>query len=345
LRYSNSWQNFESHFYLSINSYLIGFYSRTGLLWQTQTKPFLSVNRVKKSSLEFKNTIFYPDEFADYSRHIILDSDNLMNSFFSWRSANWGAGYSVVYLPFTMKPLDFMCASLNRKEHTSNIHFSPLAQRLRKISTSTWLHCLGLAIASIGIGVSANQAIAQVYYQRSVSVTGTGGTVSTRSGIGLNIRSGPGLNYNIIDGAEDGVTLDVRGVPVIADGYRWQRVIPSGWVATDYLAGRSVNVSFNGNCYQQVSFPIDNCAGGSADPVAPIIKPISFGSGPYVVAIPGTNPVDLAQVQRVVRGAYIDRAREGRFINAGGYSSFEAANSLTYLLRNSNLDARVIYGR
>ncbi|PZV10970.1 MAG: hypothetical protein DCF22_15475 [Leptolyngbya sp.] len=244
-----------------------------------------------------------------------------------------------------MKPLDFTCASSNRKEHTSNIRFSPIAQLLCKVSTSTWLHCLGLAIASIGVGVSANQAIAQVYFQRPVSVTRTGGTVSTRSGVGLNVRSGPGLNFDIIGWADDGVTLDVRGVPTIADGYRWQQITPRGWVATDYLAGGSVNVSFNGNCYQQVSFPVDNCAGGTADPVQPILRPISFGSGPYVVAVPGTNPVDLVQVRRVVPGAYFDRAREGSFINAGGYSSFEAANSLTYLLRNNNLNARVIYGR
>ncbi len=268
-----------------------------------------------------------------------------MNSFFSWRSAKWGAGHSVVYLTFTMKTLDFRRVSSDRKAHTPPIRLSPITRLRRTVSTSAWMGCFGLAIAAIGVGVSANQAIAQIYHQRSVSVTRTAGTVSTRSGIGLNIRSGPGLNYDIIDGAEDGVTLDVRGVPVIADGYRWQRVIPSGWVATDYLAGRGVNVGFNGNCYQQVSFPIDNCAGGPADPVAPIIRPISFGSGPYVVAIPGTNPVDLVQVQSVVRGARFDRAREGRFINAGGYSSFEAANSLVYLLRNSNLDARVIYGR
>ena len=244
-----------------------------------------------------------------------------------------------------MKTLDFACDSSNQKKHASNVRFGTMTQFFSKVSPSTWLYFLGLAIASIGVGVSANQAIAQVYYQRPISVTRTGGTVSTRSGVGLNVRSGPGLNFDIIGWADDGVTLDVAGVPTIADGYRWQQIIPRGWVATDYLAGGSVNVSFNGNCSRQVSFPIDNCAGGPADPVQPIFRPISVGSGAYVVAVPGTNPVDLVQVRRIVPGAYFDRAREGSFINAGGYSSFDAANSLTYFLRNNNLNARVIYGR
>lgn len=245
-----------------------------------------------------------------------------------------------------MKTLDFRRVSSNRKEHASPIRFSPITPLLRTALTSTWMGFLGLAIASIGVGVSANQAIAQVYYQRPISVTRTGGTVSTQSGIGLNIRSGPGLNYDIIGGADNGVTLDVAGIPTIADGYRWQQIIPRGWVATDYLSGGSVNVGFNGNCSRQVSFPIDNCAGGPADPVQPIIRPISTSrGGAYVVAVPGTNPANLFQVRRVVPNAYFDRAREGSFINAGNYSNFEAANSLTYLLRNSNLDARVIYGR
>jgi len=269
-----------------------------------------------------------------------------MNSFFSWRSVNWGAGYSVVYLTCTMKTLDCVCADSKQKNQPSNGHFTSITRFFDQVSTSTWLSFLGLAIASIGVGVSANQAIAQVYYQRPISVIRTGGTVSTRSGIGLNIRSGPGLNYDIIGGADNGVTLDVAGVPAFADGYRWQRIIPRGWVATDYLAGGSVNVGFNRDCSRQISFPVDNCAGGPADPVQPIFRPISTSQGgAYIVAVPGTNPVDLVQVRRVVPGAYFDRAREGSFINAGGYSSFEAANSLTYFLRNNNLNARVIYGR
>lgn len=276
--------------------------------------------------------------------HIILDSDRLINSFFSWRSANWGAGYSVVYLTFTMKILGSMGTASKQKDPTSNLRFSPLMQWFGQASTP-WQYLLGLAIASIGVGVSANQAIAQVYFDRPISVMRTGGTVSTRSGVGLNVRSGPGLNFDIIGWANDGVTLDVTGIPTIADGYRWQRITPRGWVATDYLAGGSVNVSFNGNCSRPVSFPIDNCAGGIADPVPPIIRPISFGSGSYVVAIPGTSTANLLQVRQIVPNAYFDRAREGSFINAGGYSSFEAANSLTYLLRNNNLNARVIYGR
>ncbi|NJL42153.1 MAG: hypothetical protein HC899_40110, partial [Leptolyngbyaceae cyanobacterium SM1_4_3] len=42
----------------------------------------------------------------------------------------------------------------------------------------------------------------------------TGGLVDTQSGLGLNIRSGPGLNYPVIGGADDGVALEVVGAPV-----------------------------------------------------------------------------------------------------------------------------------
>jgi uncharacterized protein YraI len=275
--------------------------------------------------------------------HIIVDSDNLINSFFSWRSANGAQVILLFTSRLTMKTLGFVRASSKQKGRTSNIS---IAHLLCKVSPSTWIACFGLAIASIGVGVTANPAIAQVYFQRPISVTRTGGTVNTRSGVGLNVRSGPGLNFDIIGWANDGVTLNVSGVPTIADGYRWQQITPRGWVATDYLTGGSVNVSFNGNCDQQVSFPIDNCAGGTANPVQPILRPISTNQGgSYIVAVPGTNPVDLVQVRRIVPNAYFDRAREGRFINAGGYSTFEAANSLTYFLRNNNLNARVIYGR
>ncbi|MBM0743232.1 hypothetical protein JOY44_16710 [Phormidium sp. CLA17] len=246
-----------------------------------------------------------------------------------------------------MKTLGFVYAPSKQKDQSCNVRFSSFAQVFGQISTSTWLYFLSLAVTSIGIGIGANQAIAQVYYQRPVAATRAGGTVSTQSGIGLNIRSGPGLSYDIIGGADDGVYLDLSGSPTVADGYRWQRAVTGGWVATEYVAGNGFTpVSTAGNCYQPVSYYNGNCAGGSAEPVRPIIRPISSNAGgAYVVAVPGANSANLSQVRRIVPNAYFDRAREGSFINAGGYSSFDAANSLTYLLRNNNLDARVIYGR
>lgn len=64
---------------------------------------------------------------------------------------------------------------------------------------------------------------------------GSGGYVSTNSGIGVNIRSGPGLGYGRIDGASDNSYVGTSGGTVEADGYIWQRAEGGGWVATNYL--------------------------------------------------------------------------------------------------------------
>lgn len=64
------------------------------------------------------------------------------------------------------------------------------------------------------------------------------GYVSTYSGIGLNIRTGPGLGYYIVGAAPDGAYLyqDYESV-VYNDGYAWTPAgsyYGSGWVASDY---------------------------------------------------------------------------------------------------------------
>jgi uncharacterized protein YraI len=236
-----------------------------------------------------------------------------------------------------------------------------------------------LAIATLGFG-SALPAIAQqtrcvstpascgevVYYDQPISATSNAisnsGVVNTQSGLGLNVRSGPGLNYSIIGGADNGVFLNLDGAPVFADGYRWQPLIDGGWVATDYLSDNSSNVSFDGNCYRPTSFPNNNCyvpvsSGNNGNVIvnrSPIVnrqpivnpsinRPISFRNGPYVVAVPGTNLNQLAQVRRIVPNAYVDRVRQGGFVNAGAYGDLDSARSLAYLLRSNNLDARVIF--
>lgn len=212
---------------------------------------------------------------------------------------------------------------------------------------------LGTTMAAIGVSIAATPVTAQIccqptVNQRSVNVTRTGGFVSTSTGIGLNVRSGPGLSFPIIDGAEDGVFLDLAGRPVFADGYRWQRTTTGGWVATDFVAGGTTNVSLTDNgdgCFRRVSA----CGGDSQPIVRPIsvrpvvVRPISTGAGPYVVAVPGADPATFAQVRRLAGTASVDRAREGTFVNAGSFQDYEGARSLSYLLRSSGLDARVIY--
>lgn len=92
------------------------------------------------------------------------------------------------------------------------------------------------------------------------------GYVYTNSGIGLNIRSGPGLGYYIIGGAPDGAFLyqDYETV-VYNHGYAWTPLYTGGWVASDYTyepyypvsyyGGETYNggyypVSYRGGCYR-----------------------------------------------------------------------------------------------
>ncbi len=70
---------------------------------------------------------------------------------------------------------------------------------------------------------------------RNVSYGGEGGVVATYSGIGLNVRSGPGRDFVRIDGADEGSFVGTDGGVIYRDGYAWQRTRYGGWVATDYL--------------------------------------------------------------------------------------------------------------
>jgi peptidoglycan hydrolase-like protein with peptidoglycan-binding domain len=63
------------------------------------------------------------------------------------------------------------------------------------------------------------------------------GVVETNSGIGLNVRSGPGVDYRRIDGLAEGTVVDTYGevVSYTYDDYYWQKVDDGAWVATDYV--------------------------------------------------------------------------------------------------------------
>lgn len=75
------------------------------------------------------------------------------------------------------------------------------------------------------------------------------GYVDTNSGIGLNVRSGPGLDYRRIGGLEEGTVIETFGYVVDRYGYEWQRVDSGAWVATDYVSYDYEEVSWSDDCY------------------------------------------------------------------------------------------------
>lgn len=79
------------------------------------------------------------------------------------------------------------------------------------------------------------------------------GIVTTNTGIGLNIRSGPGLDYRRIGGLEDGRFIDTYGEVVYSDHYDWQRRSNGGWVATEY-----VDNYYEPTSYEEVSYHDDD---------------------------------------------------------------------------------------
>ncbi|UBF25883.1 peptidoglycan-binding protein [Kovacikia minuta CCNUW1] len=68
-----------------------------------------------------------------------------------------------------------------------------------------------------------------------VSYDRDGGYVETRYRVGLNVRSGPGLDYYVIGGANEGSYVGTYGGVIYRDGYAWQQADNGAWVATNYL--------------------------------------------------------------------------------------------------------------
>lgn len=65
-------------------------------------------------------------------------------------------------------------------------------------------------------------------------VSSYSGEVNTYTNVGLNVRSGPGLGYGVVDGYYEGDYVYAGGGPVYRDGYTWVET-EDGWVASDYL--------------------------------------------------------------------------------------------------------------
>lgn len=240
-----------------------------------------------------------------------------------------------------------------------------------KILHPTWLGLASLAIATASLSVIADSAKAQNCnfdnfdqcgtYNRPVSFTGREGNgfVETSSGIGLNIRSGPGLNFPVIGGATDGVLLELTDQRVIADGYRWGKLRTPGWVATEFVAG-TLATSYPADCNNEsgterpvyytdcygesaVNYPGTNGSVGNTGGTGGTSTPVVARS--YVVVVPGNSPQLLSQVRRIVGVAYPDKAKQGAFINAGAYTNYYEARAISDRLRAAKLDARVTYRR
>ena len=72
------------------------------------------------------------------------------------------------------------------------------------------------------------------YYYHESSYSDGGGSVYTRHNVGLNIRSGPGLDYHVVDGASNGEYLESVDGTVYNDGYTWEQLSDGSWYASDY---------------------------------------------------------------------------------------------------------------
>lgn len=109
------------------------------------------------------------------------------------------------------------------------------------------------------------------------------GYVDTYSGIGLNVRSGPGLDYRRIGGLSDGTVVETYGEVVDRYGYEWQRVDGGAWVATDYVnyddyyqPTSYYHDDYYDDCYEEVSYYDDHYYDDY------YYRPSSWGSGGYV---------------------------------------------------------------
>ncbi len=66
---------------------------------------------------------------------------------------------------------------------------------------------------------------------------------------------------------------------------------------------------------------------------------------PYIVAVLSTDDLIVAAVRRCIPDAFITNSRLGFYLQAGMFTEYDRAASVSALLRSQGFDARVIYFR
>lgn len=118
-----------------------------------------------------------------------------------------------------------------------------------------------IGLINIGdvVNLTGDYVDADGYTWMSVTVVGTGqggwtaleffepvlgtiiwpeGTIVHVNSDNVNLRSGPGLGYNVIGNYDSGTNATISAGPEEADGYSWHKILitgTSGWMATDFL--------------------------------------------------------------------------------------------------------------
>ena len=59
--------------------------------------------------------------------------------------------------------------------------------------------------------------------------------VDTPGSVGLNIYSGPGINYPVVGAVSNGTVLSTIGGAVYSDGYAWEQLTDGNWIQGDYV--------------------------------------------------------------------------------------------------------------
>jgi peptidoglycan hydrolase-like protein with peptidoglycan-binding domain len=156
------------------------------------------------------------------------------------------------------------------------------------------------------------------------------GYVDTYSGIGLNVRSGPGLDYRRIGGLSDGTVVETFGEVVDRYGYDWQRVDSGAWVATDYVSYGYEPVSYYDHyyddCYEEVSYHDHYYHDHYYDDY--YYSPRSYGGGGYVDTYSG---IGLNIRSGPGLGYYVSTAvSDGTFLPGTGDTYYNPRDGYTW---------------
>lgn len=99
-------------------------------------------------------------------------------------------------------------------------------------------------------------------------------------------------------------------------------------------------VGFNNGNFNDGTFNTLPPLGSTSPQVAAAPEVSGF---PYIVAVPVKTGATLAEVRQAAVNAFLAGSKRGTYIQAGAYGSREDAERATRILRDSRLDARVVY--